>query len=123
MWTYLFMGVVLLLLGFAVHILKMDMLIAGYNTMSKENKEKVDTESLSRFLGFYCYISGTFFLILGLIASIGYTVPETPVTAAFLIWTVIILISAQRFDGNTKRGQRYNERNQRSHKKSKKYRS
>ena len=63
MWTYLFMGILLLIIGFAVHVLKWDMLIAGYNTMPKEKKKKVDTDGLSRFLGIYAYISGEHFCL------------------------------------------------------------
>jgi len=87
------------------------MLIAGYNTMPKEKKKKVDTDGLSRFLGIYAYISGGAFLLMALLEFLGISIPPTPVTIVFLIWTVIILVIAQRYDGNTTRGKEYNERN------------
>ena len=111
MWTYLFMGILLLIIGFAVHVLKWDMLIAGYNTMPKEKKKKVDTDGLSRFLGIYAYISGGAFMLMALLEFLGISIPPTPVTIVFLIWTVIVLVIAQRYDGNTTRGKEYNERN------------
>ena len=111
MWPYFFMGLLLLVIGFAVHILKWNMLIAGYNTMPKKKKENVDTEKLGKLLGFYAYISGGFFLILALVEFLGTHVPPTPVTIIFIVWTIIILYNAQKYDGNTKIGKDYQERN------------
>ncbi|OJF97017.1 DUF3784 domain-containing protein [Alkalibacterium sp. 20] len=110
MLTYLIMGVVLLTIGYTVHVLKWNMLIAGYNTRSKEKKEKVDTEGLGKFLGFYGYISGGLFLLLAVLELLGLTIPPNPVAAIFLIWTVIVLYVSQKYDSNTKRGKNFNER-------------
>lgn len=106
MWPYLFMGLILLVLGYAVHVLKWNMLIAGYNTMTKEKREKVDTEALGKLLGIYSYISGAFFLLLAVIEFIGVSVPPTPVTILFIVWTVIVLYNAQKYDGNTEIGKK-----------------
>lgn len=106
MWTYLFMGIILFIIGFAVHILKWNMLIAGYNTMPKENKKKVDTKALGRLLGFYGYISGAFFLLMALLEYLGWSISPTVITAVFVVWTMIILFIAQKYDGNTKWGKK-----------------
>lgn len=110
MWPYLFMGLLLLVIGFAVHVLKWNMLIAGYNTMPQKKKEIVDTEKLGKLLGLYGYISGVFFLLLALLEFMGYSVPPTPVTVIFIIWTVIVLYNAQKYDANTKVGKEFQER-------------
>lgn len=110
MLTYLFMSIIMLVIGFLVHVKKMDMLIAGYNTMPKEKKKKVDTKALGKLLGFYGYISGGLFLLLALLEFLGININPTPVTALFLVGTFIVLAYAQRFDGNTKWGkQRYED--------------
>ena len=111
MWTYFFMGLVLLIIGFTGHVLKWNMLIAGYNTLPKEKKENVDTEKLGKLLGLYGYTSGAFFMILALLKYLGIHVPPTPATVIFIIWTMIVLYQAQKYDGNTKRGKEYRERN------------
>lgn len=110
MWPYLFMGLLLLVIGFTVHVLKWNMLISGYNTMPKEKKKNVDTEKLGKLLGYYAYISGVFFLLLALLEFLGIHVPPTLPTTVFIVWTMIVLYIAQRYDGNTKIGQDYNER-------------
>ncbi|GAB2493011.1 hypothetical protein GCM10008929_16900 [Alkalibacterium psychrotolerans] len=114
MLTYLFMGLIMLVIGFLVHVKKMDMLIAGYNTMPKEKKKKVDTKALGKLLGFYGYISGAFFLILALLEFLGMNINPTPVTVIFLVGTFIVLAYAQRYDGNTKWGREYYEKNLKS---------
>lgn len=109
MLTYLFMSLIMFVIGFLVHVKKMDMLIAGYNTMPREKKEKVDTKALGKLLGFYGYISGGFFLLLALLEFFGMSINPTPVTVIFLVGTFIVLAYAQRYDGNTKWGKQHYE--------------
>lgn len=109
MLTYLFMGIIMFVIGFLVHVMKMDVLIAGYNTMPREKKEKVDTKAIGKLLGFYGYISGGGFLLLALLEFAGLTVNPTPITILFLIGTVIVLFYAQKYDGNTKWGKQHYE--------------
>ena len=107
MWTYLFMSVILLVMGFAVHVLKWNMLIAGYNTMPKEKKKNVDTKGLSKFLGLFAYISAAYFFCLAALEFLGIPVPASPVIFIFIVWTMYVLFTAQKYDGNTKRGQKH----------------
>ena len=44
-------GAMMLFFGFIVRFMKASGLIAGYNTMSKEEKAKYDEEKLTRFVG------------------------------------------------------------------------
>ncbi|TVP90354.1 DUF3784 domain-containing protein [Alkalibacterium sp.] len=107
--TYLFMALVMLAIGLLVHVFKMDMLIAGYNTMPKEKKEKVDTKAIGKLLGFYGYTSSFFFLVMAILELLGFEVDPTPVTAIFLVGTFLVLAFAQRYDGNTKWGKDHYE--------------
>ncbi|WP_423189317.1 DUF3784 domain-containing protein [Alkalibacterium sp. f15] len=110
MLTYLVLAVVLLIIGYTVHIHKWNMLIAGYNARTTEEKENIDTEGLGKFLGFYGYISGGFFLLLTVLELLGLTIPPNPIAVIFVIWTIVILYIAQKYDGNTKMGKNFNER-------------
>jgi hypothetical protein len=76
--------------------------IAGYNTMSKEQKKNVDIEKASNFIR-----NG--FIIIGLIIIIGYYVLKWIGLIAIanyiglistIIGTTIIVIMAQKFDHN-----------------------
>lgn len=110
------MSFIMIVIGLLVHVFKMDMLIAGYNTMPKHKKEKIDTKALGKLLGFYGYLSGLFFIIIALVEFLGVGVNPTLITAIFLVATVIVLFYAQRFDGNTKWGKDYYDKNQRTDK-------
>jgi len=100
MLTYLFMGAVLLAIGLAVHVLKWNILVAYHNTKPKAKKSKADSESYRKILGFYGYITGGIFLLLAFLEYQGITVPPTPVTALFIVWTMIVMYYAQKDDGS-----------------------
>ena len=62
MWIYSIIGVFFVAIGLAVHVCKWYFLIAGYNTMPREKKAKVNTEALGRLMGVYSYINGGVFI-------------------------------------------------------------
>jgi hypothetical protein len=100
MWIYLIIGVFFVAIGLAVHICKWYFLIAGYNTMSREKKAKVNTEALGRLMGVYSYINGGVFIGMGILYALGLKPGMTPVIVFFGITTVYMLIKAQKYDGN-----------------------
>ena len=100
MWTYLIMGLALILLGMAVHLLKWHFLISGYNTMSREKKANVDAEGLGRFVGFYLYLNGCVLVFLGILNAIDIWTGMTPFLIVISLSTIYLLIRAQRFDHN-----------------------
>lgn len=100
MWFYFLMSGLFIALGLAVHVFKWYFLIAGYNTMSKEKKEKVDTKSLGRLMGFYAYANGLVFLIMGLLQAANIKIGMTPWLVFFGVSTVYLLVKAQKYDGN-----------------------
>ncbi|WP_087758712.1 DUF3784 domain-containing protein [Herbinix luporum] len=65
MWLLIIVGIILIGIGLGVHVFKWYFLISGYNTMSKEKKEKVDIKGLARLLGIYAYINGGLFILAG----------------------------------------------------------
>ncbi|MGI6642441.1 MAG: DUF3784 domain-containing protein [Bacillota bacterium] len=100
MWFFMAIGLFLILMGLAVHVLKWHFLISGYNTMSKERKANVDTEGLGRFMGMYCYFNGGVFIIAGVFYALGFRSALAPALVLFGISTVYFLIRAQKYDGN-----------------------
>jgi len=89
-------------LGLMIRFFKWYWLIAGYNTMTKERKSKVDIEELGKFMG------NMFFILAGVMAAGSvmayFEVPgvsfAVPVTMIALI--VYMLIKAQQFDAGAR---------------------
>jgi len=100
MWFYIIIGVILVAMGFAVHVLKWYFLISGYNTMPKEKKENVNTEGLGRLIGIYSYINGGIFIVMGVLNALNIRISPTPAIVFFVLSTVVLLIKAQKYDGN-----------------------
>ncbi len=89
-------------LGYLIRFRKAYWLISGYNTMSAEKKQKVDTEKLGILMGNMCFAIG---LILSLgILLLYFQQPGIAFVVLFFIVPVIIytIIAAQKYDGNTR---------------------
>jgi hypothetical protein len=78
MWFYIIIGVFFIAMGLVVHVFKGYFLIAGYNTMSKEKKAKVDTEGLGRLMGIYSYVNGGVLILMGVLHALGLKPVLTP---------------------------------------------
>jgi hypothetical protein len=59
-----------IVIGLAIHVLKCYFLIAGYNMMSREKKEKVNIKALSKLIGIYSYANGITFLLTGVLHAV-----------------------------------------------------
>lgn len=55
---------ILLIVGWLIKYKKVTWLISGYNTASKEEKEKYDIEKLCRYMGDYLFILAALFLMM-----------------------------------------------------------
>lgn len=100
MWMYFIIGVVFLLVGLAVHVFKCYFLISGFNTMPKEKKKNVDTKGLGRLMGLYSYLNGAVFILAGFSYLAGMRNMPMFSFAFLVITTIILLVKAQKFDGN-----------------------
>jgi len=100
MWFYFAVAMLFILLGLAVHVGKWYFLIAGYNTMSKEQQAKVNTKALGRLIGFYCYANGGVFLLMGVLSELGIPSGVTLGLIFLGISTLYVLVKAQKYDGN-----------------------
>jgi len=100
MWINFMIGSLLIFVGVAVHLFKWYFLISGYNTMSKEKKAKVDTKGLARLLGMFSYINGGVFILIGILQLFKVDISTAPAYIFLTISTLILLIKAQKYDGN-----------------------
>lgn len=67
--TELFVGLLFIIMGVLIYFFPN--LIAGYNTMSKEDKKKVDIKGLSKFMRNSFIIFGAFISIIYLLKKRG----------------------------------------------------
>ena len=92
-------GVILIICGFLVK--KHPNLIAGYNTLSEDDKEKIDIENLSSMMKRALITIGTLTIVMGLIMSI-IKVKEhygLLITSSIVVLGVIIMIiTAKKFN-------------------------
>ncbi|TCI71168.1 DUF3784 domain-containing protein [Exiguobacterium sp. SH0S7] len=100
MWILIFAALLMFVLGFAVHKLGWHFLISGYNTMNEADKAHVDIKPVARLIGIMCYGIGFIFLIVGLIDWFGLVVPIEPLFIVLILFIVVILWRAQKYDGN-----------------------
>lgn len=86
----------ILLWGLAIAIGsgKANFLIAGYNTASKEEKEKIDEKKISRFMGKFLFVLGMIQLILPIteIFKIEFKGITFSVSTIFIIVTLVGII-------------------------------
>ncbi len=99
----LFIGAIIsAALGVMIRFFKWYLLIAGYNTMTKERRRKVDIEGLGKFVG------NCFFLIAGIMAAGSvmtyFQIPgvSSAVPVAVAVLVIYLLIKAQQFDSGTR---------------------
>ena len=98
LFSSLLMGVILIICGFLVK--EYPNLIAGYNTMSKEDKEKVDIDNLSFMMKKGLIIIGAMVIIVGSLMIV-FNYKESYgllITSSIVIFGVIfMIIYAQKY--------------------------
>jgi len=65
--VFSFVGVLLIFIGLVVHKYKLYNLIAGYNTMSDEEKSQFDIKRYARVFGIVFYVMGIGIIVCGLV--------------------------------------------------------
>jgi uncharacterized membrane protein len=84
--SFLYVGIFLILLGIVIKHVKLYFLIAGYNTMSKAEKEKVNIEKVATLLRNVFAFIGLAFILLGVASSN----LENPEIANYIFYPVVI---------------------------------
>ncbi|WP_214793343.1 MULTISPECIES: DUF3784 domain-containing protein [unclassified Exiguobacterium] len=100
MWILVLAAVIVIALGFAVDRLGWHDLISGYNTMSREKKDRVNIKKVARLVAWMCYGIGAIFLIIALIEGFELDIPLAPFFLVIIVFTVVMLWRMQRYDGN-----------------------
>lgn len=94
--------VILAVIGALIRFKKAYWLISGYNTMSREKKEKVDIEGLGRFTGNICFVYAAVILAAIIFMVLNVSVAALVVFALLLPLIIYTLVKAQQYDGNTR---------------------
>lgn len=100
MWILVLAAIIVIVLGFAVDRLGWHDLISGYNTMSREKRERVNIQKVARLVAWMCYGIGTIFILIALIEGFELDIPLAPFFIVMIVFTVAILWRMQRYDGN-----------------------
>ena len=89
---YIIIVIILMIVGVIILIGKGDFLIAGYNTASKEKKQKVNVKRLRIVIGGFLIIVALILLLLSLIGN--REIAHMITTITILIMTIVLLILA-----------------------------
>ena len=100
MWLYAVIGVLMIVMGLAVHVFKMYFLISGYNTMPVEKKANVDVKSIGKVMGLVFYFDGALLILTSALLYMGLKFSPAPIFVIIAISIVFMLIFLQRYDGN-----------------------
>lgn len=80
-------GVVLLAIGAGVRVFRAGALVAGYNTLPREEQEKYDVERMTRYVGNMLMVAAGILLAFGL-ASLFADIPKS---ASWLSWGLFLV--------------------------------
>jgi hypothetical protein len=94
------MGAFFILIGILIYFFKCYFLISGYNTMSKERKEKVNVKALGKLMGYYCFANGIVLILSGILYALSLEKSIALSGIFFAISTIYLLTKAQTYDGN-----------------------
>jgi len=101
-----FIPIIFILFGILIKYFKQYWLIAGYNTASKKEKEKIDIEKLGSFIGNSMFLLAAINLSGYLLRYLGYKLLGDLTWGLFIIVIVFIVIKGQSFykDGGATNG-------------------
>jgi len=98
----IFTAILFITLGVLVKYHKAYWLISGYNTMSPEKRKNVDVLGLSKFICKMSFVLAAIMLIALVFSVLGKETVSVLVFALIVPVSIIIIIKAQTYDGNTK---------------------
>lgn len=87
-------------MGIGIKYFKWDFLIAGYNTMSKKQKENVDRDGLCSLTGNFLFLMGLVLLGAGMSEKMGYRFLTLILTLSIFPLTILVVILGQKYDHN-----------------------
>lgn len=96
------LSAIFFLLGLGMRIFKWDFLIAGYNTMSQEEKKNVDREALCKATGNFVIFTAVLLLTNAVTGSYGYKFISFISIMFIFPLTIIFIIRVRKYDHNKK---------------------
>ena len=97
--------ILLVTFGLLIKYKKAYWLISGYNTMPAEKKKKVDAEGLGRLMANMCFTMAAIFTAAALLMFLEKMTLAGLAFALILPVIIYTLVSAQKYDGNTRNQQ------------------
>ncbi len=81
------LALMFLILGYLLKYKKWSWLIAGYNTSSKEEKSKYDTDALCDFMGHFMFVLAALMVVAGIALYLKFTFIFS---ASWILFVVVI---------------------------------
>ena len=91
------LGIGLMFIGWGIHNKQWHGLISGYNTMSEEEKKKVDISGLAKSLSYMTYVLGVLLILLGVTIQFNYFSVLPVVTLLIIVIPIGFLFYSKRF--------------------------
>lgn len=104
--TLYIVGGLMAFMGIGIKYFKWYFLIAGYNTMSKDQKNNVDTVGLGKLMGNSLILMAVLVVVAGVAAEYGYKLLTMISVLSIIPLTIGIVFLAQRYDHNRKNDSR-----------------
>ncbi|MDV3429463.1 MAG: DUF3784 domain-containing protein [Bacillota bacterium] len=99
--VFIFMAFIFLLIGIVIKHYKCYFLIAGYNTMTKEQQAKVDIEKTGNIVGNFGYAMFFIQILASILGYFNYEILAFMISfISILSGVVVILIKSEEYDGN-----------------------
>lgn len=98
-----FLGTIILwMLALIIGSGKANFLIAGYNTASKEEKEKIDHKKLSKFMGKFLFLLGTIQLVYPISEILNIKIEGLHLTVSIVFFLItlggVIYMNTSKFE-------------------------
>lgn len=93
-------SIIFIIMGIGIKYFKWDFLIAGYNTMNKEQKEEINVEGLCNSTGNFMLLIAALMLVSSISHKYGYRLFSTISIFSILPLTVVQVVLSQKYDKN-----------------------
>lgn len=100
MLTLYIVGGLMVFMGIGIKYFKWYFLIAGYNTMSKDQKSNVDVEGLGNLMGNFLILMAVIFIGGGIADEYGYKLLSMILLLSIVPLTIALIFIAQKYDHN-----------------------
>jgi NhaP-type Na+/H+ or K+/H+ antiporter len=86
-------GVAIVILSLVIRVFNLSILIAGYNTASKEAKKKYNEKMLVKYVSNFLAVSAAILLLGGILAMVYFPLEEIIVTLSWVAFTMFVVLS------------------------------